>query len=61
LSIIVEDNGCGFDTESVLRAGLAENRMGLYGIRERAGLLGGTLTVESQSGGGTTIYVRVPL
>ena len=61
LSIIVEDNGCGFDAESVLRAGLAENRMGLYGIRERAELLGGTLTVESQSGGGTTVYVRVPL
>jgi signal transduction histidine kinase len=61
LSIIIEDNGCGFDVESALHSGLAENRMGLYGMRERAELLGGTLTVESQSGCGTTIYVRLPL
>ncbi len=61
LNLIIEDDGCGFDAAGVLRAGLAENRLGLYGMRERAELLDGALTVESQMGGGTTVYVRVPL
>ena len=60
LTAIVEDNGCGFDAEQVLRTGAAENRLGLYGMRERAELIGGTLTIESQMGCGTTVYVRIP-
>jgi signal transduction histidine kinase len=59
LNAIIEDNGCGFDAEQVLRAGATENRLGLYGMRERAELIGGTLTVESQTGCGTTVYVRI--
>jgi signal transduction histidine kinase len=59
LTVIIEDNGCGFDAEGVLRSGAAENRLGLYGMRERAELIGGALTIESQTGCGTTIYVRV--
>ena len=58
---IVEDDGCGFDAESVLRLGIAENRLGIYGMRERAELIGGTLTIESCGGRGTTVYVRIPL
>jgi signal transduction histidine kinase len=61
VSAIVEDDGRGFDAESVLRSGLAANRLGLYGMRERAELVGGTLTIESQEGRGTTVYVRVPV
>jgi signal transduction histidine kinase len=60
-SAIVEDDGCGFDAESVLRLGIAENRLGIYGMRERAELIGGTLTIESRGGRGTTVYVRIPL
>jgi signal transduction histidine kinase len=59
LTTIIEDDGCGFDAEKVLRAGAAENRLGIYGMRERAELIGGTLTVESQTGCGTTVYVRI--
>ena len=61
INAIVEDNGCGFDAEQVLRTGAAENRLGLYGMRERAELIGGALTVESQTGCGTTVFVRVPV
>jgi signal transduction histidine kinase len=60
---IIEDDGCGFDTSIV-----SENRqrsgggLGLLGIRERAALLGGTLEIESgPGGGGTTLYVRIPI
>jgi len=34
--------------------------LGLVGMRERAELLGGTLTVESIPGKGTSIIVEVP-
>ena len=57
---IVEDNGQGFDAETVM-AQPAKWGLGLLGIRERIDLVGGTLTVESTSGMGTTIFVRVPI
>ncbi|WP_322799134.1 sensor histidine kinase [Thermoflexus sp.] len=60
LSVIVEDDGCGFDVEQALRQGRG-SRLGLYGMRERAQLVGGTLTIESVPGQGTTLYLRVPL
>lgn len=52
---MVEDNGKGFVPA---RAGGAE-RLGLIGMRERAEALGGTLTIESAPGEGTTIAVEV--
>ena len=55
--IIIEDDGRGFDVEAAFGRG----RLGLLGIRERAEMLGGLLTVESSPGRGTTIYVAVPL
>jgi chemotaxis protein histidine kinase CheA len=30
-------------------------------MRERAALLGGSVTIESTPGEGTTIYVRIPI
>jgi PAS domain S-box-containing protein len=56
--LIVEDDGCGFDLGEAPAGG---DGMGLTGMRERATLVGGELEVESAPGGGTTIYVRVPL
>ncbi len=55
---IIEDNGQGFDPQN---AGAAQQRLGLYGIRERAELLGGTLTIESAPGQGTSLFVEIPL
>ena len=57
---IVEDNGQGFDAETVM-AQPAKWGLGLLGIRERIDLVGGTLTIESTFGMGTTIFVRVPI
>jgi signal transduction histidine kinase/DNA-binding response OmpR family regulator len=54
----VEDHGAGFDPEAVLAAG---STSGLAGMRERALLLGGQLTVDSAPGGGTCVTAELPL
>ena len=61
LSVIVEDDGCGFDVPRVFEREVGRTRLGLYGMRERAELIGGDLKIESQPGAGTAIYLRVPL
>ena len=53
--VMVEDDGVGFEP-NLKQVG---NHLGLLGMRERAEALGGTLTVESAPGAGTTIVVEV--
>lgn len=60
VNLIVEDDGAGFDVVKVMQIESREKRLGLAGMQERAILLGGGLTVESEPGMGTTIYVRIP-
>jgi signal transduction histidine kinase len=60
VKLIVEDDGKGFDVTSVMGP-YPHEKLGLYGMRERASLLGGTLTIESTPGTGTAIYVEIPL
>ena len=52
----VEDWGVGFDPDAVVG-----DRFGLEGIRERARLLGGQVTIESQAGKGSCVRVILPL
>lgn len=61
VQMTVTDDGCGFDVETTLRTSPTSNRLGLYGMRERAVLLGGSMTIESKPGKGTTISVQIPL
>jgi signal transduction histidine kinase len=56
LVLTVEDNGVGFNPGQPVN----ENRLGLFGMRERVEMLGGKLIVESAPGKGTTISVEVP-
>ncbi|MGW0915575.1 GAF domain-containing sensor histidine kinase [Streptomyces sp. NPDC002784] len=53
----VTDNGSGFDPKTVRRAG---RHLGLVSMRDRTSGVGGTLTVESAPGKGTTIEMEVP-
>lgn len=53
----VADDGSGFDPQAVRRAG---RHLGLVSMRDRAGGVGGRLTVESAPGKGTTIELEVP-
>jgi PAS domain S-box-containing protein len=59
--MIVEDNGSGFDVETTLRTSTTSGHLGLYGICERATLLGGSVTIESKQGKGTTVSAQIPL
>jgi signal transduction histidine kinase len=59
--LIVEDDGVGFDVPQVMGSHVHEGNLGLYGMRERASLLGGTLTIESTPEQGTSVFVEVPL
>jgi len=54
---IVEDDGVGFDPS----AQRGERHLGLLGMRERAELLGGALTIESSPNRGTSIFIEIPL
>lgn len=54
----VQDDGRGFDPES---AHQGRDRNGLVGMRERASLVGGRVTVTSAAGEGTTVRISVPL
>ncbi|MFF4405313.1 GAF domain-containing sensor histidine kinase [Streptomyces sp. NPDC001262] len=53
----VADDGQGFDPSAVRRAG---RHLGLVSMRDRAGGVGGRLTVVSEPGKGTTIEMEVP-
>jgi len=53
----IVDDGCGFAPEARLKRG----SFGLFGLGERAALLGGSVTVESAPQAGTRITVRLPM
>jgi two-component system, NarL family, sensor histidine kinase UhpB len=53
--VTVQDDGRGISTDDGMVPG-----MGMLGMRERAMLIGGTLSVECPRGGGTTVRVVFP-
>jgi signal transduction histidine kinase len=54
--VIVEDDGSGFEPETVRRN---QTSVGLHAMQERAELLNGKFVIESNSGG-STVYVEIP-
>lgn len=57
IELIVTDNGIGFDIEYELSDANTEKGFGLTSIKERTGLSGGTFSIESHKGAGTTIQL----
>jgi signal transduction histidine kinase len=55
LILVIRDDGLGFTQEWVRRNG----RFGLVGMKERAELIGGELTIESDLGQGTAVRLKV--
>ena len=58
LTIKIKDQGAGFDVDVALAA---HRSIGLAGMRERAGLLYGSLTIDSSPGKGTAVTAHLPL
>ncbi len=63
MSIRVRDGGCGFDPDAVLGAEVDDDEagFGLQSIRERLGLFGGRLELDSVPGEGTCATAYAPL
>jgi PAS domain S-box-containing protein len=57
VTLRVEDDGVGFDATAPRR----QHSMGLAGLRERAQLLKGSMSVNSKPGSGTRIEARIPV
>ena len=58
--LVVEDDGRGFEVGRVRHSGTPAQKLGLLGMEERAALIGGVLTIESQPGR-TAVFVKVPM
>jgi two-component system sensor histidine kinase DegS len=61
LTLVISDNGSGFKVPEMLGDLAGIGKLGLTGMQERAKLIGGKLTIESELGKGTTVMVKVPL
>jgi signal transduction histidine kinase len=59
LTLIISDNGRGFQTTDNSLPG--KGHFGLQGMRERAALIQAQLTIESTQGKGTTIKLDAPI
>jgi len=56
ISVLVSDDGRGFDVDAARRSG----RLGLTGVIERVRLLGGDIEIQSSPGGGTRVRATLP-
>lgn len=61
VQLIIEDNGDGFDLEAVLSKVGERQGLGLTSMKERAELSGGSFTIRSVPGTGTTLSAKWPL
>ncbi len=57
----IEDNGQGVDLEKRQEEIREARRMGLWGMRERARLLGGAITLRSRPGRGMLVHIEIPV
>lgn len=60
VTITIEDDGRGFDVPTHIHNLASQGHYGLLGIRERAQLVGGNVSIKSAVGQGTTVVVCLP-
>lgn len=58
--VVITDNGRGFDLQGLVESGDTSARLGLFGMEERAALVGGRLSIRSRLGAGTEVSVEIP-
>ena len=57
----VRDDGCGFDVDEAITSKDRPRGLGLLGMKERIGLVNGTMNIRSRPGGGTEVDIEIPL
>jgi len=60
LTIVVEDDGVGFDPAAVEKRARRGEHLGLLGMTERVRSAGGTIEFQASTGGGSRIFVVLP-
>ena len=58
---IIRDDGQGFDVAAAMDAAARRQALGLMGMKERAALLSGAVSITSRPGAGTTVTVTLPI
>ena len=62
ISLTIEDDGSGFDYDTLLNQRKSSKfPLGITIMKERVSMLGGEFRIESSSGRGTHIHVQIPL
>ncbi len=61
LRLRISDDGQGFDVSKITDVEESGRGRGVFSMKERVALLGGTCLIESQFGQGTTVSARVPI
>jgi PAS domain S-box-containing protein len=61
VSLVIEDDGHGFDPARPAAPPTAARGLGIHSMRERAAVHKGTLTIEAAPGRGTRVAVEIPL
>ena len=61
LLLSISDDGQGFDVSEITDIEPNGRGRGVFSMKERVGLLGGTCSIESRPGQGTNVRARVPL
>jgi signal transduction histidine kinase len=60
LTIVLSDDGCGFDPKAAGREAAVGEHLGLVGMHERAAFIGAELQVRSAPRHGTSVRLRIP-
>ncbi len=60
VTLLIEDDGQGFDTEEIMRYKGLPHGLGLLGIQERVTFLGGHVDIQSRPGRGTRLFIEIP-
>lgn len=60
ICITVRDEGAGFDPSRLKRAGETDAGFGLFSVRERLDMLGGSMAIDSAPGRGSRFTLTVP-
>lgn len=61
LLVGIRDNGKGFDFSQTLSSAISAGHLGLLGMKQRAEMLGGNISIKTAEGKGTTITLDLPI